>query len=133
MPGGGGFARAADLALFYQELLHNPNGIWKPELLADVTGVVRSRLPDPDGVPANRALGLMLAGDDGYANIRGPRPHGVARAFGHNGAGGQLAWADPATGLSLGYITNGYDRHAVRQPRRGTAIGSLAGVCAVPA
>jgi hypothetical protein len=41
-----------------------------------------------------------------------------------------LAWADPATGLSLGYVTNGYDLHEVRQPRRGTSISSLAAVCA---
>ena len=127
VPGAGGFGRAADLALFYQELLHNPNGIWKPELLADVTGHVRSRLPDPMKVPANRSLGLLLAGDDGYANIRGLGRTVSPGAFGHNGAGGQLAWADPATGLSLGYTTNGYDRHAVRQPRRGTSIGSIAG------
>ena len=32
------------------------------------------------------------------------------RAFGHKGAGRQLAWVDPASGLSLGYVTNGYDR-----------------------
>jgi CubicO group peptidase (beta-lactamase class C family) len=51
-------------------------------------------------------------------------------AFGHNGAGGQLAWADPATGLSLGYTTNAFDRHEVRQPKRGTSIGSLAARCA---
>ena len=51
------------------------------------------------------------------------------QAFGHNGAGGQLAWADPATGLSLGYVTNGYDRHEIREPRRGTSIASLAAVC----
>jgi CubicO group peptidase (beta-lactamase class C family) len=52
------------------------------------------------------------------------------RAFGHNGAGGQLAWGDPATGLSLGYCTNGIDRNEIRQARRGTAIASLAGICA---
>jgi CubicO group peptidase (beta-lactamase class C family) len=130
VPGAGGFGRAADLALFYQELLHNRNGIWKPELLADVTGRVRSRLPDPMGIPANRSLGLLLAGDDGYANLRGLGRTVSPAAFGHNGAGGQLAWADPASGISLGYTTNGYDRHAVRQPRRGTSIGSIAGECA---
>jgi CubicO group peptidase (beta-lactamase class C family) len=133
VPGGGGFARARDLALFYQELLHNPHGIWDAELLADATGVVRNRLPDPMGVPANRALGVILAGDDGNSNIRGLGRTVSPAAFGHNGAGGQLAWADPATGLSLGYVTNGYDRHEVRQPRRDTAIASLAGVCAVAA
>lgn len=130
VPGAGGFGRACDLALFYQELLHNPHGSWKPELLADVTGHVRSRLPDPMKVPANRSLGLLVAGDDGFANLRGLGRTVSPGAFGHNGAGGQLAWADPATGLSLGYTTNGYDRHAVRQPRRGTSIGSIAGECA---
>ena len=71
VPGAGGFGRAVDLALYYQELLHNPNGIWKPELLADVHRASRSRLPDPMKVPANRSLGLLLAGDDGFANLRG--------------------------------------------------------------
>jgi len=126
VPGGGGFARARDLALFYQELLHNSAGIWDADTLADGTGNVRNTLPDPMGVPANRSLGLILAGDDGYANIRGLGRTVSAEAFGHNGAGGQLAWADPATGLSLGYVTNGYDRHEIRQPRRGTSISSIA-------
>ncbi len=130
VPGGGGFARARDLALFYQELLHNQNGIWNADILADATGRVRNNLPDPAGVPANRALGVILAGDDGMANIRGLGRTVSPAAFGHNGAGGQLAWADPATGLSLGYVTNGYDRHQVRQPRRDTAISSIAATCA---
>ncbi len=129
VPGGGGFARARDLALFYQELLHNTAGIWDPAILADGTGTVRNNLLDPMGVPANRSLGLILAGDDGMANIRGMGRTVSAGAFGHNGAGGQLAWADPSTGLSLGYVTNGYDRHEIRQPRRGTSISSLAGAC----
>lgn len=128
VPGGGGFGRARDLALFYQELLHNTAGIWDPGILADATGKVRNTMPDPMGVPANRSLGLILAGDDGKANIRGLGRTVSPGAFGHNGAGGQLAWADPATGLSLGYVTNGYDRHEIRQPRRGTSISSLAGV-----
>jgi CubicO group peptidase (beta-lactamase class C family) len=130
VPGGGGFARAVDLAMFYQHLLHDPNGIWDREVRIDGTSRVRNRLPDPMGVPANRSLGLILAGDDGRSHIRGLGRTVSPRAFGHNGAGGQLAWADPATGLSLGYVTDGYDRHEVRQPRRGTAISSIAAQCA---
>ena len=129
VPGGGGVARARDLALFHQSLLHNPAGIWDPDLLRDVTGRVRNNLPDPSGVPANRSLGLLLAGDDGLSHMRGLGRTASPQAFGHNGAGGQLAWADPATGLSIGYVTDGYDVHAIRQPRRGTAISSLAAVC----
>ncbi len=133
VPGGGGYARARDMALFYQELLHNPHDIWPAEQLADWTGRVRNNLPDPMGVPANRSLGLILAGDDGRSNMRGMGRTVSPQAFGHNGAGGQLAWADPATGLSLGYVTNGYDVHAIREPRRGTSIASLAALCAVSA
>ncbi len=127
VPGGVEFARAKDLALFYQALLHDPKGLWDPALLDDVTGRVRQNLASPDGVPANRSLGLVLAGDDGMANRRGFGRTVSPGTFGHNGAGGQLAWADPVTGISLGYVTNGYDRHEIRRPRRDTAIGSLAG------
>jgi CubicO group peptidase (beta-lactamase class C family) len=49
------------------------------------------------------------------------------RAFGHAGAGGQIAWADPATGLSFCYLTNGLDAHVVRQGRRAHALSSRAG------
>jgi CubicO group peptidase (beta-lactamase class C family) len=130
VPGGGAVMRARDLALFYQVLLHDQGDIWKPDVLTDATTVVRNRLPERwSGVPANRSLGLILAGDDGYSHIRGLGRTVSPGTFGHNGAGGQLAWADPVTGLSLGYTTNGYDLHVVREPRRGTAISSLAGVC----
>lgn len=130
VPGGGGFARARDLALFYQELLHNSHNIWDPAILADATGTIRNMLPDPAGVPASRALGVIVAGDDGMSNMRGLGRAVSPQAFGHNGAGGQLAWADPESGLSLGYVTNGYDRHQIREPRRGTAISSIAATCA---
>jgi CubicO group peptidase (beta-lactamase class C family) len=130
VPGGGAVMRACDLAMYYQVLLHDEGRIWKPDVLADVTTNVRNRTPERwTGIPANRSLGLILAGDDGYSHIRGMGRTVSPGTFGHNGAGGQLAWADPETGLSLGYTTNGYDLHVVREPRRGTAISSLAGVC----
>ena len=78
VPGGGGVTTAADLALYYQALLSDPAGIWKPEVLADVTANVRNRLPDYLGVPANRSLGLLIAGDDGKASHTRPGPHGFA-------------------------------------------------------
>ena len=128
VPGGGGVTRATDLALFYQALLHNPAKLWPADLLADVTGNVRNRLPDPlFRVPANRSLGLILAGDDGYAANRGHGKTVSPGTFGHNGAGGQLAWADPETGISFCYLTNGLDDHMIREARRGVALSSLAG------
>ena len=131
VPGGGGITTAADLALYYQALLHNTREVWKPDVLADATGRVRNRMPDPLlGVPANRSLGLVLAGDDGASAQRG-MGHTVSPAtFGHNGAGGQIAWADPKSGVSFAYLTNGLDRQVLRLWRRGSALSSLAGACA---
>lgn len=131
IPGGGGVATAATVALFYQQLLHNTAGLWDADLLADVTGQVRNTFPDPlTGTPANRALGAIVAGDDGRAHDRGFGHTQSPRTFGHNGAGGQLAWADPDSGLSFSYVTNGYDLHELRQPRRSIGISSRAAVCA---
>ena len=129
VPGGGGVSTAADLALYYQALLHDPAGVWKPAVRADVTTNVRNRLPDYTGTPANRTIGLVVAGDDGRSHMRGMGRTVSANAFGHNGAGGQIAFADPATGLSFAYLTNGLDQHQLRQWRRTTAIASRAANC----
>jgi CubicO group peptidase (beta-lactamase class C family) len=82
--------------------------------------------------PANRSLGLVIAGNDGLSHMRGMGRTVSPRAFGHNGAAGQVAWADPDTGLSFVYLTNGIDQHLIRQYRRGSAVASLAGKCAMP-
>src|SRR4029077_8826953 len=37
VPGGGGFARAVDMATFYQHLLHGHDDVWPPALRRDVT------------------------------------------------------------------------------------------------
>jgi len=135
VPGGGGVMTAGDLALFYQALLsgraHDGTQIWKPETLALARQIRSGDLTDPVmGKRANRALGLIISGD-ADRNFRGFGHTGSAELFGHNGAGGQLAWADPATGISLAYCTNGIDRNHVRQGRRGVGISSRAASCAL--
>ena len=134
VPGGGGIMTAGDLALFYQGLIHNRaqdgKPIWNPETLKEATRPRSGDYKDPVfGVTCNRALGVVVAGGDGKANYRGFGKTNTAHAFGHGGAGGQIGWADPGTGISLGYCTNGFDRNAVRQGRRGVALSSLAGDC----
>ena len=88
--------------------------------------VCATRWPIRWACPPTRSLGLILAGDDGRGT-RAARTYGLALAFGHNGAGGQLAWADPATGVSLGYVTDG-GTIATRSASRGEAraISSIA-------
>ncbi|HEY4376749.1 MAG TPA: serine hydrolase, partial [Acidimicrobiales bacterium] len=129
VPGGGSVVRAADLAQLYQGLLHNPGEIWDPAVLADATSHVRNHLPDLMGVPANRGLGVVIAGDDGLSDRRGMGRTVSPQAWGHNGAGGQIAFVDPATGLSVCYLTNGLDQHLLREGRRVIAVASLAADC----
>ena len=131
VPGGGGVATAADIALFYQALLNDPLEMWEPDVLTDVTSKVRNTFPDCLGVPANRTRGLVVHGDDEKSHIRGMGRTVSARAFGHNGAGGQIAFGDPETGASFCFLTNGIDEHELRQARRGSAIASRAGNCVV--
>jgi CubicO group peptidase (beta-lactamase class C family) len=129
VPGGGGYANAADMALFYQALLHGgleDTELWSEETRADVRRIRSGELVDlMFRQPANRALGIIISGDESRS-FRGFGKTNSPEAFGHNGAGGQLCWADPATGLSLAYLTPGHDRNNVRQARRGVAISSLA-------
>ncbi|MGH7815106.1 MAG: serine hydrolase domain-containing protein [Candidatus Binataceae bacterium] len=136
VPGGGGIMTAGDLALFYQGLLHNRaadgSQIWKPAALKDALRVRSGDYTDPIfGVKVNRALGVVIAGADGMSNYRGMGKTVSEFAFGHGGAGGQIGWADPASGISIGYCTNGFDRNELRQGRRGVGISSRAAVCAM--
>lgn len=131
VPGAGGVSDAASLALFYQTLLHDPLGLWSPAVLEDAKTNVRNMLVEPlVNQPAWRTLGLRLAGHDGHGNLRGFGRTNSGDAFGHNGSAGQVAWADPATGLSFVYLTNGIDKHVIRQGRRVVAVSSIAAECA---
>lgn len=132
VPGGGAFMSAAELALFYQGLLHGGLGdvrIWDDAMLRRARTVLSGPFTDLVGTVANRGLGIVIAGDE-KRSFRGFGKTNSPEAFGHNGAGGQIAWADPATGLSLGYCTRTHDRHVIRQGRRTVAVSSIAAACA---
>jgi len=137
LPGAGGIASAAELAMFYQPLINggqtvDGKRVLKPETIAFGTAVrTEERHVDPVWkVPANRGLSVIVAGDDGNAFMRGFGRTCSPLAFGHAGAGGQIAWGDPQTGVSVGYCTNGFTDW-LTVGRRVTAISSLAGLCAM--
>ena len=48
------------------------------------------------------------------------------------GAGGQISWADPESGLCFAFCTNGAERDPVRQGASGFRLSSLAAACAPP-
>ena len=134
-PSAGGITTAGDIALFYQALLHDGRAhdgaqVWQLEMLGEARRVRTGDLRDQFlGHRAHRALGIAVAGGDGKANMRGFGRTNSAEAFGHPGFGGQSGWADPATGISFGYLTNGFDRNDLREGRRRVALSSLAASC----
>ena len=102
VPGGGGAMTAATLARFYQALLHNPGGLWQADVLEDATTHIRCTLPDPlMNLPANRTLGVVIGAGFGTTWAESPT------AFGWPGAGGQIGFAEPATGISFAFLQSG--------------------------
>ena len=132
IPGGGAFSNAEDMAMFYQALLHggaDQERLWQEDILMSAKTIRNPELTDPVfKKAANRGLGIVISGDTDR-NYRGFGKTNSPLAFGHNGAGGQLCWADPDTGLSFVYLTSGHDRNPIRQGRRGVSISSLAAEC----
>jgi CubicO group peptidase (beta-lactamase class C family) len=123
IPAGGGVTTAKDVVLFYQAVLQSV--LWSPDVIRAATETTNT-LPDPLGVPTTRGLGIQVCGDSGYGWWYGFGKDNSPRAFGHDGAAGQIAWADPDTGLSFCYLTNGIDNNVLREKRRTLAIGSRA-------
>jgi CubicO group peptidase (beta-lactamase class C family) len=136
-PGGGGFSTAADLALFYQVLVNGGSTadgtrVLRPETVEMATTVRTDPVKHRDAVndiPVNRGLAVVVAGDDGNAELRGFGRGASPRAFGHGGAGGQIGWGDPESGISVGFVTNGF-RGEQEIRARGRTISTLAAACA---
>jgi CubicO group peptidase (beta-lactamase class C family) len=110
IPGGGGIATAATMARIYQHLLHDPHGVFPREWRLDALGTVRNAsISVGDGVPANRTIAGYVAGNDGFHRHRW-MPATAPRAFGHPGAGGQLNWCDPDSGISFSFLHDSLHR-----------------------
>jgi len=128
VPGGGAVSTAADMALFYQGLMRNPGTLWQPQVLADAIGRVRVDFPDPlTRAPANRGLGVVIAGSGRYLPYRGMGNRVSPQAFGHQGVGGQVAWGDPVSGISFCLLTNGLDANPLRCAQLCAAASNRAG------
>jgi CubicO group peptidase (beta-lactamase class C family) len=74
---------------------------------------------------ALRGLGLVVAGESERI-WRGFAPDNSARTIGHMGAGGQVAWADPDSGISFAFVTNGAERNAAKQGATGMQLSNIA-------
>jgi CubicO group peptidase (beta-lactamase class C family) len=70
----------------------------------------------------------VVAGDDGQHFMRYGSfgRSNSPRSFGHAGAHMHVGWADPDTGLSFAYATNGIDSDVMKEAVRGLRLADLA-------
>jgi len=108
MPAGNGVGNARALARFYAALIGEVDGV---RLLGDAA-MEQARQPQADSArppaefarlaqgPASQSFGL------GFELASPVRPMLGPTSFGHSGAGGRLGYADPASGVAVGYACN---------------------------
>src|SRR5262249_48768114 len=109
-PAGGGYATARAMAAFYQMMLAggtlNGTRLLSPRTIELVTrNFTGDRVDAYMGMPMHRGLGPHSRGHTEV--IRGLGSIASPRTFGHGGVGSSYCWADPDSGVSFAYITNG--------------------------
>ncbi|MEU9450573.1 serine hydrolase domain-containing protein [Streptomyces sp. NPDC048277] len=112
LPASNGIATADGLARFYASLIGEVDGgtrLFTPETM-ELARAEQSAGPDRVLVVATRfGLGYMLHGS--------ASPLLSPASFGHPGRGGALGFADPESGISFGYVTNGFHKSVTADPR----------------
>ncbi len=117
LPAFGGLASARGLAQFYSLLAHRDSSPLPPEVLAWArTPLVQG----PDLVlrlPTSFSVGFMM--DPLHPDGTKQRQHfgPSLQAFGHPGAGGSHAFADPSRGLSFAYTMNQMEPGVLPNPK----------------
>jgi CubicO group peptidase (beta-lactamase class C family) len=112
LPASNGIATADGLARFYASLIGELDGgtrLFAPGTV-EPARTERSSGPDRVLVVSTRfGLGYMLHGSASPLLSDG--------SFGHPGRGGALGFADPASGIAFGYVTNSFRKSVTADPR----------------
>ncbi|MFG3308302.1 serine hydrolase domain-containing protein [Streptomyces wuyuanensis] len=111
LPASNGVSTARALARFYAATIGEVDGhrLFAPATLT-LARTEESTGPDRVLVVGTRfGLGYMLHGP--ASPLLGPG------SFGHPGRGGSLGFADPESGIALGYVTNGMRKGVTADPR----------------
>jgi CubicO group peptidase (beta-lactamase class C family) len=111
LPATNGIATADGLARVYAALIGEVDGVRLfDEATARLARAEESAGPDRVLVVSTRfGLGFMLHGS--------ASPFLSPDSFGHPGRGGSLGFADPASGIAFGYVTNGFRKTVTADPR----------------
>lgn len=126
LPSFGGIGNARSLARFYDRLAAGDffRGAWSEAL-------ARRASNGPDLVlrqPTAFSAGFMMDPlDERGAKLRSTFGTSI-NAFGHPGAGGSLAFADPGNRIGFAYVMNRMENGVLRETRPARLVGALYGV-----
>lgn len=123
LPSLGGIASADALARFYGLLGTDGGGFFNEGTLASMRGTL-AKGADRVLVDETSFSAGFMTNDFG---IYGPSSHANG-AFGHPGAGGSLAFADPGNGLGFAFIPSAMHPGALPGPRTRKLLGALYGM-----
>jgi CubicO group peptidase (beta-lactamase class C family) len=120
LPATNGIATADGLARFYASLIGEVDGV--PSLFTPqtLTAARTEESAGPDRVlviNTRFGLGHMLHGS--------ASPFLSPGSFGHPGRGGPLGFADPESGIALGYVTNGFRKTVTADPRAQSLVRAV--------
>jgi CubicO group peptidase (beta-lactamase class C family) len=119
LPSMGAIATADALARFYAMLADNGGGLFHPETLASMRTTLAK---GPDRVLIDKtsfSAGFMTNAFGVYGPSRS--------AFGHPGAGGSIAFADPEHGFAFAFIPSAMHPGALPGPRTRKLLAALYG------
>jgi CubicO group peptidase (beta-lactamase class C family) len=102
IPGAGGIASARALASIWAATFSEVDGV---RLLGDDVMEVATEVQS-EGPPVWDVPGPWPRWGMGFQLDSEPRRYVTSSGFGHDGAGGQVAFADPAVGIGFAFLTN---------------------------
>ncbi len=126
MPSMGGIGLVRDVARAYSEFATGGKTL-------KIHQETLKALIQPAQVPIGGSVDLVLHVETlfslGFVKPSPLAPFGSEQAFGHSGAGGSFACADPKYGLAFAYAMNRMDYHLINDPRE-VALREAAYQCA---
>ncbi len=126
LPSFGGIGNARSLARFYDRLAAGEffHGAWHEALTRRVSNGPDLVLCQPTAFAAGFMMDPLDAAGQKVRSTLGPS----VTAFGHPGAGGSLAFADPDNRIGFAYVMNRMENGVLRESRPARLVGALYGV-----
>jgi CubicO group peptidase (beta-lactamase class C family) len=124
IPGAGGISTAHGISKIWSSVVHETDGVrlLNDESIAHVTKVQSEGKPFTDLEPPYSKFGM------GFQLDSAARGYLTKSSFGHDGAGGQCAFADPEHKIGFAFVTTEMRGGEVEDDRATRLIGDLRGV-----